>query len=280
MIVQINPVALSIGSFSIYWYGIMYLLAFLTGWFLLRKRSQKKDYGWSYVAVDDVVTWVMLGIVLGARVGYILFYDFAAYMLDPLELFRIWNGGMSFHGGFIGVMLALFIWSKRNKRRFLSVCDFIIPVVPLGLFFGRIGNFINAELWGKPTDLPWGMIFPMAGLDPRHPSQLYQAGLEGLLLFAILWVYSRKVRSLGAISGMFCVLYAIFRILVEFIRLPDAHIGYVFANITMGQILSLPILALGIFLCLYARKSSKNILHDRVVLADGSIIYVKRYTDK
>jgi phosphatidylglycerol:prolipoprotein diacylglycerol transferase len=193
----------------------------------------------------------MLGVILGARLGYALFYDPRAYLHDPLEILRVWNGGMSFHGGLLGVLFAVWLFSRRRRLDFLQVVDFVAPLVPPGLFFGRLGNFINAELWGKVTDAPWGMVFPGAGSWPRHPSQLYEAALEGVLLFAVIWLYSSRPRPAGRVSGLFAVTYGLSRFLVELAREPDAHIGYLaFGWLTMGQVLCLPLLCVGFWLLL------------------------------
>ena len=185
---SIDPVAFSVGPLQLHWYGLMYVFAFLAGWLLGRFRASRPWSKWTAAMVDDFVTWAMLGVILGARLGYVLFYDFSAYAADPVEIFRIWNGGMSFHGGLVGVVTACWLWGRRNGVSLLDMLDFVAPLVPTGLFFGRLGNFINAELWGKVTDSPLGMIFPGAGPLPRHPSQLYEAGLEGVLTFIILWI--------------------------------------------------------------------------------------------
>lgn len=245
----IDPVAFSIGSLQLRWYGLMYLLAFFVGWGLARWRASRPGSGWKTVDVDDLLTFVMLGVILGARLGYVLFYDLPAYIDDPGEILRIWNGGMSFHGGLLGVVTASWFWGRRTGKSLVDILDFVAPLVPTGLFFGRLGNFINAELWGKVTDSPLGMIFPGAGPLPRHPSQLYEAGLEGLLTFVILWIYSSKPRPRGSVAGLFAVLYAASRIIVEFFRVPDAQLGYLFAGwVTMGQILCLPLLLAGLWL--------------------------------
>ena len=252
---SIDPVALSIGPLQMHWYGLMYVFAFLTGWLLGRFRASRPWSAWTAGMVDDFVTWAMLGVILGARLGYVLFYDLSAYLADPVEIFRVWNGGMSFHGGLVGVVTASWIWGRRHGMGLLDMLDFVAPLVPAGLFFGRIGNFINGELWGRETDSFLGMVFPGAGPVPRHPSQLYEAGLEGVLLFLILWIYSSKPRPRGAVAGLFGVLYAVFRMGVEFFRVPDAQLGYLFAGwVTMGQILCLPLLAAGLWLPLRAYR--------------------------
>ena len=256
---SIDPVALSIGPVQLHWYGLMYVFAFLAGWFLGRWRASRPWCSWTKEQVDDFVIWVMFGVILGARLGYVLFYDLSVYLDDPLEIIRVWNGGMSFHGGLAGVVIACWLWGRRNGRGLLDILDFVAPLVPTGLFFGRMGNFINAELWGKVTELPVGMIFPGGGPLPRHPSQLYEAGLEGLLTFFILWIYSSKPRPRGAVAGLFGVLYSVSRMTVEFFRVPDAQLGYLFAGwVTMGQILCLPVLAVGLCLLYHAYSRERS----------------------
>ena len=246
---QIDPVAFSIGSLQLRWYGLMYLFAFVGGWILGRLRASRPGSGWRAQDVDDLLTFVMLGVILGARLGYVLFYDLAEYIRDPLEIFRVWNGGMSFHGGLLGVVGAFWYFSRTRKKPFLDVADFIAPLVPQGLFFGRLGNFINGELWGKPSDLPWAMIFPTGGPWPRHPSQLYEALLEGVALFVVLWLFSARKRRPGAVAGLFALLYGIFRFAVEFVRVPDVQLGYLaFGWLTMGQVLCLPLILIGAWL--------------------------------
>jgi phosphatidylglycerol:prolipoprotein diacylglycerol transferase len=197
-------------------------------------------------------------VILGGRLGYVLFYDLAAYLADPTEILRLWNGGMSFYGGLLGVVIASWLWGRRNGRTLVDILDFVAPLVPTGLFFGRIGNFINAELWGKVTESAFGMVFPGAGPLPRHPSQLYEAGLEGLLTFVILWIYSSRPRPRGSVAGLFAVLYSLSRMFVEFFRVPDAQIGYLFGGwFTMGQLLCLPLLAAGICLLFSARRTGR-----------------------
>ena len=244
-----SPTALSIGSFELRWYGLMYLAGFLLGWVLARYRCAHSDTGWEKGEVDDLLTYAMLGVVIGGRLGYVLFYDLPVYLSDPLEIFRLWHGGMSFHGGLLGVLAAFWYFARTRKKAFLRVSDFVTPLVPQAIFFGRLGNFINGELWGKTSDLPWAMIFPGAGPYPRHPSQLYEALLEGLVLFIVIWIFSGKRRRAGAVSGLFAVGYSVARFLVEFIRVPDAHLGYLaFGWVTMGQILCLPLFAIGLYL--------------------------------
>jgi len=251
---SIDPVALSLGPLQVHWYGLMYVFAFLAGWMLGRVRASRSWSGWTVKQVDDLVTWVMLGVILGGRLGYVLFYELHTYLSDPLEVLRLWHGGMSFHGGLLGVVTVCWIWGRRNDKSLTDMLDFVAPLVPMGICFGRIGNFINAELWGKVTQSPLGMVFPGAGPLPRHPSQLYEAGLEGVLTFIVLWVYASKPRPRGRVAGLFAILYSMSRIVVEFFRVPDAHLGYLFAGwVTMGQLLCLPLLAAGLWL-FFARR--------------------------
>ncbi|MBO4369179.1 MAG: prolipoprotein diacylglyceryl transferase [Desulfovibrio sp.] len=247
----LSPIAFSVAGFDVRWYGLMYLAGFLLGWILGRYRAKRLYSNWNTTDVDDLLTFAMLGVIVGGRIGYILFYDLAVYIQDPSEILRIWNGGMSFHGGLLGVLCAFFYFSRSRHRPFLEVADFVAPLVPQAIFFGRIGNFINGELWGKTSDLPWAIIFPQGGPYPRHPSQLYEAFLEGILLFIILLLFARKRRPNGQISGLFAVGYAVFRFLVEFIRVPDQQLGYLaFGWLTMGQLLCLPLFGIGLWLLL------------------------------
>lgn len=254
----IDPVAFSIGQLQVRWYGLMYLAAFALGWFLGRRRAARPGSGWRPTDVDDLLTVVMLGIIIGGRLGYVLFYDLAAYIADPLEITRIWNGGMSFHGGLLGVLVAFCFFARSRQKTFLQVSDFVAPLIAPGLFFGRIGNFINGELWGKVSDAPWAVVFPSAGPYPRHPSQLYEALLEGLVLFVLVWLYSARPRKTGAVSGLFAVGYGTFRFLVEFVRMPDVQLGYLaFGWLTMGQVLCLPLIGVGLWLLVRAPKPLK-----------------------
>lgn len=261
---NIDPVFLSLGPLNIYWYGVMYLIAFLGGWWLGRLRASRKESSWSSQDVDELLFYMVLGIVLGGRLGYIIFYDFGSLIQDPLNLFKVWQGGMSFHGGLLGVMVAMVLFAKRFNRKFFDCTDFVAPLVPLGLGAGRLGNFINGELWGGPTDMIWGMQvscqqFPSLCYEklqlaagsmispPLHPSQLYEALLEGGLLFVLLWIFTSKPRPLVATSGLFLVGYGIIRILIETVRMPDVQIGYIaYDFLTMGQILSIPMLLGGL----------------------------------
>ena len=252
---QIDPVAIALGPLKIHWYGLMYLVGIGGAWLLASRRLKDFDPSWSKEKLSDLVFWVAMGVILGGRLGYALFYDLPAYLAEPLKILRVWEGGMSFHGGLIGVMLATWLFGRRNGKSFFQLMDFIAPLVPIGLGAGRIGNFINAELWGKVTDVPWAMVFPNGGPDPRHPSQLYQFALEGVALFLILWLYSRKPRPTMAVSGLFAICYGIFRFIVEFVRVPDAQLGYLAWNwLTMGQVLCLPMILGGIGLMVWAYR--------------------------
>lgn len=252
----IDPVALSLGPIQIYWYGLMYLLGFSGAWWLGRLRAER--FGWTAVEVEDLLFYGAIGVIVGGRLGYSLFYDLPALIDNPLNLFKVWQGGMSFHGGLLGVVVAFGFFARATGKSYFSISDFIVPMVPVGLFFGRIGNFINGELWGKISDVPWAMIFPNAGPLARHPSQLYEAMLEGVLLFLILWIYSSKPKPLGSVSGLFLLGYGFFRFVVEFVRVPDQQYGYLLLDwITMGQILSLPMIMIGLFITVRAFQSVK-----------------------
>ena len=245
---DINPVAFEAGPLKVHWYGLMYLFGFAAGWWLGRRRAREPWRGLRSADMDDVLFFAVLGIVVGGRLGYILFYGFERILGDPLYLLRVWEGGMSFHGGLVGVIVAMAWFARSRGLAFFQVADFIAPLVPPGLFAGRIGNFINGNLWGAPTDLPWGVVFrnPAAGGVPRHPSQLYEALLEGAVLFVVLWLYSRSPRPLRCVSGLFLLGYGILRFAVEFVRVPDSHLGYLaFDWVTMGQILTLPMIVAG-----------------------------------
>ena len=254
-----DPVAFSLGPLHVRWYGLMYLLGFLVGWALGRYRAKRPGSGWTVEQMDDVVFYIALGVILGGRIGYILFYSFGNFAHDPLILFRIWEGGMSFHGGFLGVLLAMALFARKYHKGFWATVDFVAPLIAPGLLFGRLGNFINGELWGRVTDLPWGMVFQQTGDGlPRHPSQLYEATLEGVVLFLIVWLFSNKPRPTMAVSGVFALCYGSFRFLIEFVRQPDVQLGYIaFDWLTMGQLLSLPLMATGVILLslAYRRKA-------------------------
>lgn len=257
---NIDPIALHLGPLAVHWYGLMYAVGFLGAWALGRHYAKRR---WSPLKpndMDDLIFYLALGVVLGGRIGYMLFYGYEQLAQNPLALLKIWEGGMSFHGGFLGVLGAGALFAYRRGIRYLAVTDFIAPLVPIGLASGRFGNFINGELWGRPTDLPWGMIYPPLGIQPRHPSMLYEMLLEGVVLFILLNLYAQRPRSLGALSALFLLGYGSFRFLVEFVRLPDDHIGYLaWGWLTMGQVLSLPMILLGLALFAYAYRSSDRL---------------------
>ncbi len=275
---DIDPIAISLGPIQVHWYGIMYLLAFLTAWWLGRIRTQAGRLpGVDLNGFSDLLFYSMLGVVVGGRVGYMLFYGLSGLLANPLSLFKVWEGGMSFHGGLLGVLAAAWWWSRRRGLHLFDTVDFAAPLVPLGLMFGRIGNFIGAELWGKYTGSGWGVIFrsglpePLRSTDmdtlrvlyeageldryARHPSQLYEALLEGLVMFFVLWWFSARPRARYAVSGMFALLYGVFRFAVEFVRMPDNGVYMAFGWLTRGQILSLPLVVLGVLLLVMSRRA-------------------------
>lgn len=253
---QFDPVAIHLGPLAIHWYGLMYLLGFVLFLWLGRKRLRELNRpGWDARMLDDLMFYGVLGVVLGGRLGEVLFYEPGYYFSHPLKIFAVWEGGMSFHGGFIGVMLAVALFAHRRQFRWLQLMDFIAPLVPLGLGAGRIGNFINGELWGRPTHVPWAMIYPKVDNIPRHPSELYEFALEGVALFTILWLYSKKPRPVGAVSGLFLIGYGSFRFIAEFFRNPDNGIfGLMTFGVSMGQWLSLPMVLAGIAMMVWAYR--------------------------
>jgi phosphatidylglycerol:prolipoprotein diacylglycerol transferase len=280
---QIDPIALRLGPLSIHWYGLMYLLAFGIGYWLGLRRVRAGRLGISEAAFSDLMFYGMMGVILGGRLGYMLVYGWQDWIHDPLALLRVWEGGMSFHGGLVGVLVGMWWWSRRHRIATWDTIDFVAPMFPPGLGFGRLGNYIGGELWGKATDVPWAVVFPSglpaqyAGLSPerlqalhqageltayaRHPSQLYEAVLEGLVMFALLWWYSARPRRRYAVSGWFAVLYGSFRFAVEFVRVPDAHLGYLaFEWLTMGQLLSLPLVAVGLVLLALSTRQPRPVL--------------------
>ncbi|GFE60900.1 prolipoprotein diacylglyceryl transferase [Geobacter sp. AOG2] len=245
---HINPVFLSIGPLQFRWYGLMYVLGFVATYFILRAEVRRKKLPLTPDDVADLVFYGALGVVLGGRLGYILFYDLGVYLADPLQVFAVWKGGMSFHGGFLGVILSFVLFARRKKIPFWVLIDMAAQCAPVGLGLGRIGNFINGELYGRPTDAPWGMIFPGGGDLPRHPSQLYEASLEGVVLFFIVRIMARKSDVTGIPAWTFCAGYGLFRFIVEFFRQPDAQIGTFLSFFSMGQLLSLPMFLVGSFM--------------------------------
>ncbi len=277
-VVDFDPVALQLGPVAIRWYGLMYLGGFFGGWWLGERRRRAGRMPVDGNAFVDLLYYVILGIIVGGRVGYMLVYQPISWIwTDPLALFRVWDGGMSFHGGLVGVLVAVGWWSHRKRLHYFDTVDFIAPLVPIGLFLGRIGNFINGELWGKPSHLPWAMLYPHARAEdvayvgthpawletfqrygglPRQPSELYEALLEGAVLFTVLFLFSRRPRPRYAVSGLFALLYGCFRFAVEFVRLPDAQIGYLaWGWLTMGQVLSLPLILVGLWLLWLSRRA-------------------------
>ncbi|NRF69992.1 prolipoprotein diacylglyceryl transferase [Aquincola sp. S2] len=258
-----DPIALSLGPLKIHWYGLTYLLAFGLFFLLALRRARQPWYaatGWTRREIEDMLFWGVLGTILGGRLGYVLFYKLSEYLANPLDIFAVWKGGMSFHGGMLGVILALILYARRRGRPWLDVTDFVAPCVPTGIAAVRLGNFINGELWGRAADpsLPWAMVFPQAGDGlARHPSQLYQAGLEGLLLFVLLWIYARKQRPIGQVSGAFLFGYGVFRFIAEFFRQPDSHLGLLALGMSMGQWLCVPMIAAGVLLWVWAGRRAR-----------------------
>lgn len=277
---EIDPVMFSIGPVSLHWYGMMYLVGFVFALWLANRRAAKPNSGWTKNEVETLLYVGFVGVFIGGRLGYVLFYNLPVFLNDPLYLFKVWDGGMSFHGGLIGVICAMIWFAKRTKRKFFQVADFVAPLIPFGLGLGRVGNFINGELWGRVTfDTPWAFLFPTSrsadlqlvaqdpatllpiiqeyGVLPRHPSQLYEMLLEGVVLFIILNIFVRKNRPIGSVSGLFLIGYGAFRIIVEFFRQPDAQLG-LFGGVSMGQILSIPMILLGIIFMIWAYRQDKK----------------------
>lgn len=254
---NIDPIAFSLGPFSIRWYGLTYLVGFALAfvWCVYRRNQQRQC--WEIELISDLFFYCAIGVIFGGTVGYLIFYHPSQLWTDPLSALKFWEPGRSFHGGLIGVMLALFIFGRVHRRPFWEVADFLIPSVPLGLATGRLGNFLNAELWGRVTDVPWGIVFPHAGALPRHPSQLYEFLLEGIVLFIILAIYSRKPRAAGSISGIFLIGYGCFRVIIEFFREPDTSHGFIWGEwVTMGQLLSFPMVIVG-FMLLFCPRNTR-----------------------
>lgn len=276
-----DPIIFSIGPVSLHWYGAMYLFGVLGAWLLANIRIKKDHNGWTKEQVENLLFWGFLGLFIGGRVGYILFYNFKVFLSDPLVLFRVWEGGMSFHGGLIGTLVIIGLFAVKTHKRFFVISDFVAPLIPLGLMFGRLGNFINGELWGRVTTSAIGMLFPTSNFAdlayvkshpewtelfvncgyilPRHPSQLYEMVFEGIILFILLNVFIRKSRPTGSVSGLFLLLYGIFRFVIEFFRQPDEQLGLFFNIISMGQILCLPMIIFGIIFFYFAYKSPNGL---------------------
>ncbi|MFT4634230.1 MAG: phosphatidylglycerol:prolipoprotein diacylglycerol transferase [Arenicella sp.] len=257
-----DPVAVSVFGLQIHWYGLMYVAAFLSVYFLwvyrINKHPELCDSKWNSDLVSDLIFYGAIGAIVGGRLGYVLFYKPDYYLDHLIEVVYVQQGGMSFHGGLLGVIVSITLFSRKIGLSLLQVGDFVAPVAPLGLFFGRMGNFINQELWGKVTDVPWGMVFTNGGSMPRHPSMLYEALLEGIVLMSVLWIVARKPRPMGLLSGLFLIGYALARIPIEFVRVPDAHLNYLlFGWVTMGQLLSLPMIILGAYLVGRAVRSQR-----------------------
>jgi phosphatidylglycerol---prolipoprotein diacylglyceryl transferase len=254
-----DPIAIAIGPFAIRWYALAYIVGLILGWRYCLWLAKRPPAVASQIAIDDFLVWATLGVVLGGRAGYVLFYKPSYYFANPIEILQLWHGGMSFHGGALGVLTALFLFCRQRSLSLLAFADIITSAVPIGIFFGRVANFVNDELWGRPSDVPWAVMFPNGGNIPRHPSQLYEAGLEGIVLFLVLFALLRwtSIRDRpGAQSGVFLMGYAIVRIFVEFFREPDSFMGFLWFGATMGQLLSIPVFLLGLWLVWRARPET------------------------
>ena len=243
---QIDPVIFQIGPVAVRWYGTMYLLGFVSAYFLIRHLARLRQLPLNRDGISDLLFYIVIGVIAGGRLGYVVFYNFSYYLQHPLQIPAVWEGGMSFHGGLLGVVVATLLFCRRRSLPVLLTGDVLVTAATPGIGLGRIGNFINAELWGRTTDVPWAMVFPGAGPQPRHPSQLYEAILEGLVLFAVLYLLHRRKATPGVPFFLFFTLYGLFRFIVEFFRQPDAHLGFLWANATMGQLLSIPMIILGL----------------------------------
>ncbi|MEM7540305.1 MAG: prolipoprotein diacylglyceryl transferase [Pseudomonadota bacterium] len=251
----IDPIAIQIGPIAVRWYGLAYVAGIGIGWWYLNRAARQERLSWNQEQIGDLVFYAAVGAVLGGRIGYALFYNLASYASNPLHVFAVWEGGMSFHGGVLGFILALWLYARRAQFLFFALCDFVVRAVPIGLLLGRVANFVNQELWGAPTTLPWGVVFPLAGGEARHPSQLYEAFLEGAVLFLILRAVALRGAAIGTLSAVFLIGYGSFRFLVEFVREPDAHIGYLaWGWLTMGQVLSLPMIFCGLAIAIFASR--------------------------
>jgi phosphatidylglycerol:prolipoprotein diacylglycerol transferase len=258
MTVNINPILIKLGPFQVGWYGLMYVFGFIASYLLVRYQMKKKTFGISREEVDNLFVYLMLGLIIGGRLGYVLFYDLPVYLHEPLEIFAVWHGGMSFHGGLLGVLIVGIFFCWKHKKSFWKIADLFIVTAPIGLGLGRIGNFINGELYGRVTSVPWGMIFPNGGPLPRHPSQLYESALEGGILFVILWLLKDKKLPSGGLLAVFLFLYGVFRFSVEFFREPDQQLGFILGPFTMGQILSSFMIIGGIVLFFYLKGREKS----------------------
>ena len=258
---SIDPILIEIGPFAIRWYALAYIVGLLIGWRYCLWLASKPPLALARELFDDFLIWAIIAVLLGGRLGYVLFYKPAHFLANPVEIPMLWQGGMSFHGGMIGVILALWLFSIRRRVPFFTLMDVVAVAGPIGLLLGRLANFINGELYGRPSDVPWAMVFPQGGPEPRHPSQLYEAALEGLLLFLVLHVVARHTNArlrYGLISGLFLIGYGLSRFAVEFVREPDSHLGYLFGFATMGQLLSVPMILLGIWLALRAKPAQPS----------------------
>jgi phosphatidylglycerol:prolipoprotein diacylglycerol transferase len=258
MKVNIDPVLVQLGPFRLSWYGLMYVLGFFFSYLLVRYQIKRKDFGLSRQEVEDLYFYFILGLVIGARLGYVLFYDLKMYLSDPLEIFAIWHGGMSFHGGLIGLLIVGILYAWRHHKSFWKIADLFVVTAPIGLGLGRIGNFINGELYGRVTQVPWGMIFPKGGNLPRHPSQLYESALEGGVLFLILWLVKDRKLPTGGLMALFLILYGSFRFFLEFFRQPDPQLGFILGPFTMGQVLSSGMILLGVLLWIYLSRRPQS----------------------
>ncbi len=259
---KINPIAFHISLLKVHWYGLMYLFSFVTGWLLLLYRAKKSQGEWTKEQIADLIFYIAIGVIFGGRLGYMFFYDFPNFIHAPWIIVKVWQGGMSFHGGLLGSAFMLWLWARKYKKSLMAVADFVIPVAPIGLAAGRIGNFINGYLWGRVTHVPWAMVYPQAGPLPRHPSEIYEFLLEGVLLFIVLWWFSSKPRPRWAVSGLFLLLYGCFRVFCEFFRQPDPQLGFIaFGWLTMGQLLSIPMIIVGAWMLGRAYRRKTRVLH-------------------
>ena len=278
VIFEIGPI-FGIGPLALRWYGLMYLIGFVAAFWLASRRLSRTT--WTKDELSDLLFYCFIGVIIGGRIGYVFFYSFSSFLDNPLYLFKIWEGGMSFHGGCAGVIFAAWAYSKVKGWSFLMVGDFIAPLVPIGLGAGRIGNFINGELWGRITDVPWAFVFPNAGPEARHPSQLYEFFLEGAVLFVVLWLYSARPRPVGSVGGLFLLGYGVFRFIVEFYRQPDEHLGLYDIGLSQGQLLCIPMILAGIALVIYANKKRPvSDSHFEKSVHAGSNIQTNKKTNK